>query len=490
MDKMEILYERNKLLSKLLWFSLILSITLAVVTHKPAATTISLLTVGVGVALICTFISWKKIIVKYTMYVVVIGLSILAYIMISGVQHITAYFLVYYTMVLAALYQDYKPILLCTIINIAMTCYFFFTLGEQVFPTCNLVSLINLILYLILVSVVLIFQSHFSERLRKNALDSAEKELKAKRETENILIQVKKAIGEIGDFSEKLDDNISAAGIISHEITESFSVISKSIEKQAENVADINILVHDNEKNVDSVSAASVNMNNNSMETINVITKGNELMEKLSEEMKGVKTSINETDKLIGDLNNEAGQIQNIMSKISQISDQTNLLALNASIEAARAGEMGRGFMVVADEVRKLAENSRESTDEVTTILEKIQSMINQITKQISYVKEAVHQSSESTVKAEDLFEDINRNSKEVAEEIYLVENLLEKIKSSSLEISGDIEVIAGESQESTAVVQEILAKIEEQDEKIQDIVNSFSKLDDMANELRNTIAN
>ena len=490
MDKIEILYERNKLLTKLLSFSLILTIVLSVVTNKPAATTISLSTVGVGIVLVCAFISWKKIIVEYTMYVVVIGLSVLAYIMISGVQHITAYFLVYYTMVLAALYQDYKPILLCTIINIIMTCYFFFTLGEKVFPTCNIVSLINLIVYLILISVVLIFQSHFSEKLRKNALDSAQKVLKAKQETENILIQVKKAIVEIGDFSLKLDGNISAAAAISHEITESFSVVSKSIEKQAENVEDINILVHDNEKNVDSVSTASVNMNNNSMETIDVIIKGNKVMEKLSEEMKGVEISINEADQLISNLNNEAGQIQNIMSKISEISDQTNLLALNASIEAARAGEMGKGFMVVADEVRKLAENSRESTNEVTFILEKIQSMIGHITNQISYVKEAVHLSSDSTVKAGDSFEDINRNSKEVAEEIYSVENLLKKIKSSSLKISSDIKVIAEESQESTAIVQEILAKIEEQDEKIQDVVNSFSKLDSMANELKNTVVN
>lgn len=490
MDKIEILYERNKLLTKLLCFSIILSIALSVATNKPAATTISLSTVGVGIVLVCAFISWKKIIVEYTMYVVVIGLSVLAYIMISGVQHITAYFLVYYTMVLAALYQDYKPILLCTIINITMTCYFFFTLGEKVFPTCNFVSLINLIVYLILISVVLIFQSHFSEKLRRNALDSAQKELKAKEETENILLQVKKAIVEIGDFSVKLDGNISAAAVISHEITEAFSVVSKSIEKQAENVEDINILVHDNEKNVDSVSTSSVNMNSNSLETINVITKGNEVMENLSEEMKRVTASINEADELIINLNNEAGQIQNIMSKISEISDQTNLLALNASIEAARAGEMGKGFMVVADEVRKLAENSRGSTNEVASILEKIQSMISQITNQISYVKEAVHLSSESTAKAGDSFEDINRNSKEVAEEIYSVENLLKKIKSSSLKISSDIEVIAEESQESTAIVQEILAKIEEQNEKIQDIVDSFSKLDYMANELKNTVVN
>jgi methyl-accepting chemotaxis protein len=66
----------------------------------------------------------------------------------------------------------------------------------------------------------------------------------------------------------------------------------------------------------------------------------------------------------------EQGQaIGEIMATVNDLAEQSNLLAVNAAIEAAKAGDHGKGFAVVAQEVKSLAQQSKQATGQVRTIL-------------------------------------------------------------------------------------------------------------------------
>lgn len=109
-----------------------------------------------------------------------------------------------------------------------------------------------------------------------------------------------------------------------------------------------------------------------------------EQSEQISQDgQRDVAATIEEIDRLrqqvgtiatkILDLTERTQQISEIIASVNEIAEQSKLLALNAAIEAAKAGEHGRGFAVVALEIRTLAEQSKQATRQVRTILSEIQ---------------------------------------------------------------------------------------------------------------------
>ena len=102
--------------------------------------------------------------------------------------------------------------------------------------------------------------------------------------------------------------------------------------------------------------------------------EGKGQIDKATEYLDEVSTTVKEAKDGIAKLNMRSTEIGGIVTLITDIASQTNLLALNAAIEAARAGEQGRGFAVVAEEVRKLAEQSKKAAEQISLLIRDTQS--------------------------------------------------------------------------------------------------------------------
>jgi methyl-accepting chemotaxis protein len=137
-------------------------------------------------------------------------------------------------------------------------------------------------------------------------------------------------------------------------------------------------------------------------------------VEDVLERMRGIARSVRESAAKIEQLGARSEEIGRIVGVIDEIAEQTNLLALNAAIEAARAGEQGRGFAVVAGEVRRLAERTATATQEIGTMIEKVQSITVDAVQQMRSGTATVEQGVEATSKAGESIQRIIREADKV----------------------------------------------------------------------------
>lgn len=484
MDTTYTVCSRNKLVLKLLWFSILLASISNIINQAPMNEVITLLVIGfLGVG-VSTYLTYKRKYEYQVRYIILTGLSLLVFIIISFSQDLPDYILLYYSLAVITLYHDSKLIIVDGIIVTFLNNYFFFTYSDTMFQGFEVTDSITLNLYLILTIFFLAFQTKIGTNMRKDLENSNKKSQEDNRILEKMFAQTRNTVKILNEFSSALMNNVKAMGETANEITMAFSQIAASVDSQAQSVNDINSSMLKSNDEILSVSEGSTSMRELSSVTVDTSNQGNNEIDILTEEFTKVGADIDSTVTLMNALNEQTNQIGAILNAINEISSKTNLLALNAAIEAARAGENGKGFAVVAEEVRKLAESSRQSTEEIALILNEVQGKAESATNKVHSMQDSFASSINVTKNMAMAFKKVNENTTNVLSNAQEVDEKIKNLQENLNQIVSETVSISCVTEEISASIEEVTASMTEQNEKIRQIVDSFKKIENMVREL------
>jgi len=271
-------------------------------------------------------------------------------------------------------------------------------------------------------------------------------------ETAAAINQIIANITSIQKQIDNVDNSVVSTGAAVEQITHNIDKLEREIETQASMVEE---------------SSASITEMMSSLNSVASITeKKTEGVEKLAQSAIKGKNQLELTNKTFTDMVvAKMDPIQEMARTIESIANQTNLLSMNAAIEAAHAGEYGRGFAVVAEEIRKLADNSAQSSKEISLILKDVMNGVAETGKSAAATSVEFEKILSEVEDTKNALQEINSNTRELtvggSEIIKAVEELnsiTSNIKTSSTDIAESSKKILIEQQNLTNISSTVAA--------------------------------
>jgi methyl-accepting chemotaxis protein len=174
-------------------------------------------------------------------------------------------------------------------------------------------------------------------------------------------------------INEELYEGVSVLSFASSEILAVTTQLSSASSQTAGTVNATSDTVESVRKKTDLVNQKTKEMSEKAMKALSVSGDGQRSVQEILDGMNHIQRQMDMIGMNVIKLQEQSQAIGEIIATVTDISEQSNLLAVNASIEAAKAGELGKGFAVVAHEIHNLAEQSKQATGNIRTILTDIQ---------------------------------------------------------------------------------------------------------------------
>jgi methyl-accepting chemotaxis protein len=289
--------------------------------------------------------------------------------------------------------------------------------------------------------------------------------------------QVASASGQVaGASDESAKISLQASSAIDevtstmHEMSVNVQNMVKSTQTQASSVSETSASIDQMVASIQRVADTAkvlLDISNRSREEVH---NGISTMEKATDGLNRINTTIQSSGEIIDVLGQRADDIGKIIEVIDDLAEQTNLLALNAAIEAARAGEHGLGFAVVADEVRKLAEKSAQSTKEISELIQSIQ-------KEARKAVENMDRSTGIVNEGLELGGELNSALKKISNVVTEVYKFAQEIGAATNEQSHGSSQIARATTRLNEITHEINSAVEEQASGAQAVVKAMERM-------------